>query len=405
MMAGNSSTEVRVSTVELFFDLVFVFTITQLTSLLVKDPTAIGLARVALVFGNVWWMYGGYAWLTNAVPPRDLVLRLLVLAGMAGFLVVALAIPDAFGNSGLAFGLGYLVVTLVHTGMFLHSTEESTLRAMVRLGPFNAITAVLLLVAGFTSGSVQWALWLCGFVLHWITPYFIRVSGFSIRAPHFVERHGLIVLIALGESVVAIGIGVMGRDLGGGLVLTAVLGLAVAAALWWLYFDGEDERAERALDAADRHRRPWLALYAFGYAFLPILAGIVVLAAGVKLAIVRYAQPVTAPAAWFLAAGVGAYVLGLVWFRRLLDIGPLSVRLMIAGLALLTGIVGIAFSPQAQLGALVAILGGGIIVESHWMRPGARAFGGSGEAKPQAPPSWANRQPEKASRKKAPRLS
>jgi len=379
MIAGNSSTEIRVSTVELFFDLVFVFTITQLTSLLVRDPTVIGLARVALVFGNVWWMYGGYAWLTNAVPPRDLVLRLLVLAGMAGFLVVALAIPDAFGNSGVAFGVGYLVVTLVHTWMFLRSTEESTLRAMVRLGPFNAITAVLLLIAGFTSGAVQWALWLCGFVLHWITPYFIRVSGFRIRAAHFVERHGLIVLIALGESVVAIGIGVMGRDLGSGLVLTAVLGLAVAAALWWLYFDGEDERAERALDAANRDRRPWLALYAFGYAFLPILAGIIVFAASVKLAIVRYAQPVTAPAAWFLATGVAAYVLGLVWFRRLLGIGSLGVRLMIAALALLTGIVGLAVSPEAQLGALVAILGGGVIVESRLLSRRPRSFRRSGE--------------------------
>ncbi len=365
MTAGSPATDVRVSNVELFFDLVFVFTITQLTSLLVKDPSAIGLARVVLVFGNVWWMYGGYAWLTNAVPPRDAVLRLLVLVGMAGFLVVALAIPDAFGNSGVAFGLGYLVVTLVHTGMFLRSTEQSTVQAMIRLGPFNAITAVLLLIAGFTGGAVQWALWSGGFALHWITPYLTRVSGFSIRAGHFVERHGLIVLIALGESVVAIGIGVMGRDLRGGLVLTSVLGLAVAAALWWLYFDGEDERAERALEAADRDHRPWLALYAFGYAFLPILAGIVVLAAGVKLAIVRYAEPVTAPAAWFLAAGVAAYVVGLVLFRRLLGIGPLGVRLMIAGLALSTGIVGLAVSPEAQLAALVVILVGGVIAESR----------------------------------------
>jgi len=366
MMTSPPSADVRVSTVELFFDLVFVFTITQLTTLLVKDPTTIGLARVVLVFGNIWWMYGGYAWLTNAVPPRDPVLRLLVLAGMAGFLVVALAIPDAFGNSGVPFGLGYLVVTLVHTGMFLRSAEESTLRAMVRLGPFNAITAVLLLVAGFTSGGVQWALWTGGFALHWMTPYFIRVSGFRIRAAHFVERHGLIVLIALGESVVAIGIGVVGRNLGGGLVLTSVLGLAVAAALWWLYFEGEDQRAEWALDAANRDRRPWLALYAFGYAFLPILIGIVVLAAGVKLAIVRYAAPVTAPAAWFLAAGVTTYLLGLVWFRWLLRLGPIGVRLISAGLALLTGIVGLVVSPEAQLATLVAILAGGVIVESSW---------------------------------------
>jgi hypothetical protein len=212
--------DVRVSTVELFFDLVFVFTITQLTSLLAEDPTALGVVRMILVFGPVWWMYGGYAWLTNAVPPREPGLRLLMLVGMAGFLVVALAIPRAFDASGVAFGLGYLVVNLVHTGMFLRSTEESTVRAIVRLGPFNAITAVLLLVAGFTDGAVQWSLW-AGVQLHWITPYITNVSGFTIRAAHFVERHGLILLIALGESIVAIGIGVEGRALGGGFILTS----------------------------------------------------------------------------------------------------------------------------------------------------------------------------------------
>lgn len=193
---------------------------------------------------------------------------------------------------------------------------------MVRLGPFNTITAVLLLAAGFTDGAAQWSLWAGGFLLHWITPYLTNVSGLSIRAALFVERHGLIVLIALGESIVAIGIGVNGGALGSSFVLTSVLGLALAAALWWLYFDGEDERAERSLAAADRHRRPWLALNAFGYAFLPILGGIVVLAAGIKLAIVHYGEPVTAPTAWFLAAGVATYVLGLVAFRRVLGLGP-----------------------------------------------------------------------------------
>jgi low temperature requirement protein LtrA len=358
-------TDLRVSSVELFFDLVFVFAITQLTTLLAQDPTVIGLARVVLVFGNLWWMYGGYAWLTNAVPPREPGLRLLILVGMAGFLIVALAIPHAFGDNGVAFGLGYVVVTLVHTGMFLRATEESTVRAMVRLGPFNAITAVLLLLAGFTNGAVQWTLWSGSFVLHWITPYFTRVSGFTIRAAHFVERHGLIVLIALGESVVALGMGLAGRDLRAGLVLTSILGLSVAAALWWLYFDGEDERAERALSGADRDRNPWLALYAFGYAFLVVLGGIIVFAAGVKLAIARYAEPVIAPAAWFLAGGVATYVVGLAWFRGLLGTGPVGVRLVVAGLALSTGIVGLAVSPEAQLSVLVAILGGGVVAESR----------------------------------------
>jgi low temperature requirement protein LtrA len=357
--------DIRVSSIELFFDLVFVFAITQLTTLLTQDPTIIGLARAVLIFGNVWWMYGGYAWLTNAVPPREPALRLFILVGMAGFLIVALSIPHAFGDSGVAFGVGYLVVTLVHTGMFLRTSEDSALQALGRLGPFNAITAVLLLLAAFTDGALRWTLWSASFALHWITPYFIPVSGFSIRAAHFVERHGLIVLIALGESVVALGMGLVGRDLRAGFILTSVLGLSVAAALWWLYFDGEDERAERALRGADRAQTPWLALYAFGYAFLVILGGIIIFATGVKLAIIRFAQPVVAPAAWFLAAGVATYVVGLVWFRRFLGTGPVGVRLLVGLLALSTGFVGLATSPEAQLAVLVAILGAGVVAEAH----------------------------------------
>jgi low temperature requirement protein LtrA len=363
--------EVRVSTIELFFDLVFVFTITQLTGLLAGEPTVAGLARVALVFGNLWWMYGGYAWLTNAVPPRKLVLRLLMLVGMAGYLVVALAVPEAFGGGGIAFGLGYLLVTLVHTGMFLLSSQESAVRAMRRLGPANAVTAVLLLLAGFSDGWPQWALWSAAFALHWISPIFTAVEGFPVRAAHFVERHGLIVLIALGESIVAVGIGVAGHALRAGNVVTAVLGLALAAALWWLYFDGEDERAERALNAATLQRTSWLALYAFGYAFLPVLGGIIVFAAGVKDAVVRSGEPLAVPAAWFLAAGVAVYVVGLAWFRWLLGTGPVGVRLAVAGAVLPTALVGLAFSAEAQLGVLAAIVVAGIVAESVRRRRGS----------------------------------
>src|SRR5919197_1593946 len=181
VQGGEPSDEVRVSTVELFFDLVFVFTITQLTGLLAGDPSVRGLARVALVFGNLWWMYGGYAWLTNAVPPRALAQRLLILLGMAGFLLVALAIPTAFGRGGVALGLGYLLVTLVHTGMFLLSAQESAVRAMRRLGPANAVTAALLLLAGFAGGALRWAFWTAAFALHWISPFFTAVPGFRIR--------------------------------------------------------------------------------------------------------------------------------------------------------------------------------------------------------------------------------
>src|SRR5215467_5237322 len=111
------SDEIRVSTIELFFDL----TITQLTSLLVHDPTVRGVAQAVLIFGNLWWMYGGYAWLTNAVPPTDTKRRLLLIAGMGAFLVCALSIPDAFGDAGIAFGIGYVLVNVVHSGIFLKS--------------------------------------------------------------------------------------------------------------------------------------------------------------------------------------------------------------------------------------------------------------------------------------------
>jgi low temperature requirement protein LtrA len=335
-----------------------------------------------LVFGNLWWIYGGYAWLTNSVPPRSVVLRLLMLLGMAGFLVVALAIPAAFDGGGVAFGLGYLLVTAVHTGMFLLSSQESALLAMRRLGPFNAATAAMLLLAGFTGGTLRWTLWAAAFALHWLSPVFTAVEGFPIRAAHFVERHGLIVLIALGESIVAVGIGLTGRELHPGHVVTAVLGLALAAALWWLFFDHEDERAERALRDAGDHRTSWLALYAFGYAFLPVLGGIIVFAAGVKNAIVQYGEPLPASTAWFLAGGVAVYVAGLALFRWILGIRFAAVRLAIAVAVLPTAAVGLAASPEAQLGVLAAVVVAGVVAEAKWEKHRQRATAepGLGEA-------------------------
>jgi low temperature requirement protein LtrA len=365
---AESTGAVRVSTIELFFDLVFVFAITQLTTLLAHDPTAVGLIRVLLIFGTLWWMYGGYAWLTNAVPPTRLLLRLLILVGMAGFLVVALAIPTAFDRGGVAFGLGYLLVTLVHTGMFLLSSQETVLRAIRRLGPVNALTAIMLVAAGFADGAVQWILWSAAFLLQWSSPAFTAVEGFRIQAAHFVERHGLIVLIALGESIVAVSIGVAADELRAGSIVIAVLGLALAAALWWLYFDGEDERAEQAMNSAPSGRIQWLALYAFGYGFLPVLGGIIVFAAGVKNAVGHHGEPLAASTAWLLAGGVAGYVAGLAWFRRCLGIRPVGPRLAIAATVLPTALVGLTATPEAQLGVLAAIVVAGIMAEATWTK-------------------------------------
>ncbi|MEA2669541.1 MAG: hypothetical protein QOJ33_2475 [Chloroflexota bacterium] len=365
MSTAVATSEPRVSSLELFFDLVFVFTITQLTSLLLSDPTLGGLLQMFLLFGNVWWMYGGYAWLTNAVPPREVAVRLLLLVGMGGFLLIALAIPTAFGNGGVAFGIGYLVVTLVHTGLFLQSSRQSIVSAVSRLGPFNLITAALLLVAGFTPGGIRVTLFALGFVLHWITPFLIPQSSFRIRAGHFVERHGLILLIALGESVVAVGIGLGKIELPLGRIVAALLGLALTAALWWLYFSGDEERAEAALDRAQGDRKPWLALNAFGYAFVPILGGIVLVAAGLKLAVVRYNEPSTVSAAVFLAAGVAIYLAGLALFRWLIHTQAVAVTILMGFLAIITTFIGLRTTPVVQLAVLVVILIAGNVAETR----------------------------------------
>jgi low temperature requirement protein LtrA len=363
-------TEERVSSLELFFDLVFVFTITQLTTLLAHEPTLAGVLQTTVIFGNVWWMYGGYAWLTNAVPPRELGVRLLLLVGMGGFLLVALSIPTAFAGGGAAFGIGYMVVTLVHTGVFFRVSQQSVLKALLSLGPFNIVTAALLLVAGFIPGSIRLWLFAAGFILHWITPFITRTGGFRIRAGHFVERHGLILLIAIGESVVAVGIGLGTIELPAGRILTALLGLALAAGLWWLYFSGEEEQAERAMRRAAPEARAWLALNAFGYTFLPILLGIVLVATGVKLAVIRYNQPATLAAALFLAAGVATYTLGLAIFRRLVG-EPITMRLVLAALALPTAIIGLAVSSVLQLSALVVLLIAAAVLDAVGRSPAA----------------------------------
>lgn len=354
----------RVTALELFFDLVFVFTITQLTSLLARDPSWTGVLQATLLFANVWWMYGGYAWLTNAVPPRELGIRLLLLVGMGGFLLVAIAIPTAFSGGGAAFGIGYLVVTLVHTGVFLRVSQQSVLKAMLGLGPFNIVTALLLLVGGIVTGPARTILFAAGFVLHWITPFITRTGAFNIRASHFVERHGLILLIAIGESVVAVGLGLGTIALPPGRIVVAVLGLALAAALWWLYFNGEEPRAETALQQAAPEQKPWVALNAFGYTFIPILGGIVLVAAGMKLAVVRYAEPAAVATASFLAIGASLYLVGLVAFRWFVDSGRLALRAFMALLCLPTVLVGIAVSPLAQLVVIVVLLIGGTIVDT-----------------------------------------
>jgi low temperature requirement protein LtrA len=355
----------RVTTLELFFDLVFVFTITQLTSVLFRAPTLRAGAQVVLMLGVIWWMYGGYAWMTNAVSAHTAARRLLLLGGMGGYFVLALAIPHAFAGSGLAFGLAYLVVVSVHTALFTRAASASVTRAIFKLAPLNVVAAAVIVAGGALGGTAQYVLWTLAVCFEWLTPV-VRVNrGFQIAPAHFVERHGLVVLIAIGESVVAVGIGVSHLAVDGALVFAAVLGLALSACLWWLYFVGDPELAERAMTAMGPIRRARAALNAYGYAHLPILLGIVAIAAAERAAFERPFHELSWARAAILAAGVAAYLMGDVLLRYELGIGRGEARLVAAALALGTTALGALACPAAQIGFLVPMLVAVTIVEAR----------------------------------------
>lgn len=358
----------RVTSLELFFDLVFVFTITQLSALLTDELTPVGTLRVLLIFGVAWWMYGGYAWLANTAVHHRIGQRVLLLLGMAGFLVVALATPRAFGRDGVALGLGYLVVVCVHAGLYAQAN-----RNIFRVAPFNVTSAVLVIVAGLLDGPARYAAWAAAMAVQVLSPLLVHPGGrFDIRPAHFVERHGGLIIIALGESVVAIGIGLGRRPITWELVAVALLGLAVSASLWWVFFGvGDDEHAERVMTAAPPQARPGLALMGYFYAYIPMLIGIVVLAAGVKRSIGHSAEAAPGPS-MAIGGGVALFLGGAAFFRRALRIGPVASRLAAAGAALATTAIGALLAVAAQLLALVGIIALMLAVE-HPQRPREQA--------------------------------
>jgi low temperature requirement protein LtrA len=304
----------RVTTLELFFDLVFAFTLTQLATLMARGFTAADAARVLLIFGLLWWMYEGYAWLTNARPPVHTAERLLLLVGMAGFLTIGLAIPAGFGGSAVALGIGYLVVVVVHGVMYFRVN-----RNIVRVTPFNVVSALLVIGAGLLRGSsgtvppAGYVLWALALVVQLGSPLIVHPKNlFELRPAHLSERHSALLLVALGESVAAIGVGA-GRLAGRSglqdarLAVAAALGLALAATLWWIIFGaGDEEKAEQVLTAASSERRTGLALSAFFYGNIPLLLGLVAMASAVGEAIERSGRLAAGPLGPAVVLAVGA---------------------------------------------------------------------------------------------------
>ncbi|MGH3142833.1 MAG: low temperature requirement protein A, partial [Gaiellales bacterium] len=353
---------------ELFFDLVFVFTITQLTGVLVSGSDATAALQVMVMLLIVWWMYDGYAWLTNAIPTERVRYRLTLIGAMGGFLVLALAIPEAYESAGLAFGLGYLVVVLLHAAMYAKGTSVSEVAAILRIVPFNLAAAVLVIAGGAMGGTPQWVLWSIAVALLWVIPWITSTEGFVVSPSHFVERHGLVIIIALGESIVVIGVGASGLDVDAGLLLVALLALALSAGLWWLYFSDEGAVMTAMVDAPDE-RRTQFALNAFGYWHYGLLLGIVALAAGLKVAIGDPYEPLQGWIAVELAAGVALFVACDVGFRRTLGIAGGGMRLVAAVVALATIPFGLGLAASAQVGALAAVVAVALVLEGSRVPP------------------------------------
>ncbi|HEY6415080.1 MAG TPA: low temperature requirement protein A [Acidimicrobiales bacterium] len=364
-MSASLERSVRVSTLELFFDLVFVFTITQLTGVLVEGVDAEALYRVVVMLLLIWWMYDGYAWLTNAIATDRLRFRLLLIGGMGGFFVVALAIPEAYEGDGVAFGIGYLAVIALHAAMYIRGTSASEVRAILRVVPFNLLAAGLVLTGGALGGAAQEALWTLTAVLLWASPWVTTVEGFVISVAHFVERHGLVVIIALGESIIAIGAAAAELELDAGVALVALVALGLSAALWWVYFSDEDT-VEGAMNATAPERRPQLALIGFGYWHYGIILAIVAVAAGLEKAIEHPWDPSDGWTALVLAAGVATFVACEVGFRRTFGITRSQVRLVTALAVLATIPLGTGVGALAQVGALTAIMVAALTAEGWW---------------------------------------
>ena len=276
---------------------------------------------------------------------------------MAGFLVCALAVPHAFDTDGVAFAIGFFVVIVVHSGMFASAYGRGTLGFV----PLNFVGATSILAAAFIGGTAAYALWLVPIVLTFVSSSLtqrdrgLAESGFAFRGGHLVERHGLLLLVAFGESIVAIGIGLAAVELEPRMYVAAVLGLLLVSALWWTYFAGDDERALEVLQAASPREQLGMAIAAFFYAFVVMLLGVVTIAAGLALTIAAVDVHTSFETAALLGGGAALYVAGDVLFRLKLGIDPLRYRVAAIPFLLATIPLGSGVSGTAQLVALIGV--------------------------------------------------
>jgi low temperature requirement protein LtrA len=325
-----------VTALELFFDLVFVLAITQCTALMATTADAAGVARGLLVLAVLWWAWVGYSWLTSVVDPEEGVVRIVMFGAMAALLVASLAVPEVFDAEALLFVGAYAIVRAGQIALFWAADRDdpNLRRSIAGLAVSSAIGVAVLFAATLVDGLPQGLLWGLAILLDFAGPFVFGSEGWRLAPSHFAERHGLIVIIALGESIVAIGVGA-GTEVDAGVVAAAVLGIVVAAGLWWLYFDVSAIAAERRLASTPPGKEQnELARDAYSYIHFPLVAGIVLAALGLKKVLAHVGDPLELVPAVALLGGCAVYLLGQVAFR-LRMIARLAVERLVCALALL----------------------------------------------------------------------
>ena len=302
---------------ELFFDLVFVFAFTQVTTVLSDNPTWSGLGHGLLILGVLWWAWAAYAWLTNTVDPDVGAVWGAMLVAMAAMFVAALAVPDAFGSHGVLFGVAFLTVNVMHLTLYALSArgDPDLLAAILRVAPSALLGAALIIVAGFVDGGLKPMLWLAALAVGYLGPLLGGMGGWRVQPAHFVERHGLIVIIAIGESLIAIGLGERVSGISTGVIVAAVLGFAVTTSFWLAYFDFFTIRAQQMLTDRSGVERATLARDVYTYLHLPIVAGIVLFAFGMKTTLADVDGELAAIPALGLCGGPALYLFAYAALR------------------------------------------------------------------------------------------
>ena len=312
MVASAVEHEHRVTPRELFFDLVFVFAFTQVATLLANDPTFAGIGRGVLVTAALWWPWTAYAWLTNTVDPEEGFVGAALLVALIAMFIAALVVPGVFDDEGVLFGAAFLVVVVMHLALYALAGRghRDLLAAVLRLAPWTLLGATLILVAGFgfAEGARVW-LWVAALACTYVGAGLSGSTGWRLHPSHLAERYGLVLIIALGEAFVAIGIGATGIGIGLGEIVAATLGLLVATSFWLAYFDFFSIRGERMLADLRGSDRIALARDVYAYAHLPMIVGIVLFAFAMKTVVRHVGDELDYVAAFALCGGSALYLL------------------------------------------------------------------------------------------------